>query len=217
MAGPFSLIVERGLGVPTVVDLAPGCLLIGSSSGCNVIVPDRYVSRRHAEITVDSRHSPPAVRDLSSKNGTAVNGVRLGADPQRLQTGDCVELAGGRVVARIVGSHSTEPLPPGITVGVRTHALVVNPEERSATLDGRRLSLRLSGRQWDMLARLVATKGNPVSGAVLKQAGWPDAPGDSVTDMSLRSQISRMRRAISISTGGQVTLVHVPGAGYVLG
>jgi hypothetical protein len=209
-------VVERGLGVPTVVDLAPGSLVIGSSAGCGMVVPDKFVSRRHAEIKMDSGQGPPAVRDLSSKNGTTVNGVRLTAAPHRLKTGDCIELAGGRVVARIIASHETEPLPPGVILGVRTDALVVNPGERSATFDGRSLSLRLSNRQWDLLARLAATKGRPVSGAVLKQTGWPGVPRDSVSDVSLRTQLSRVLRAVSAGTGGQVTLSHVQGAGYLL-
>jgi two-component system, NtrC family, response regulator GlrR len=54
------------------------CLVIGEHPSADVVLKDPAVSRFHCEITL----GPPAsVRDLGSKNGTVVNGVRVDQAP----------------------------------------------------------------------------------------------------------------------------------------
>jgi len=64
--------------------------LIGRGRECDIVVPDRQISRQHARIsrTADGVQ----VEDLGSKNGTHVNGVRIEA-PTALQDGDVVQVA----------------------------------------------------------------------------------------------------------------------------
>ncbi len=57
--------------------------------GCDVILPDPDVSRRHAAVRL--LDNGVAVEDLGSTNGTFVNGVRLEA-PKRLSPGDVVRV-----------------------------------------------------------------------------------------------------------------------------
>jgi pSer/pThr/pTyr-binding forkhead associated (FHA) protein len=47
-------------------------ITIGRQTGCDIVIPDRYVSRRHAEVFV--RDAQLFVRDLQSTHGTLVNG-----------------------------------------------------------------------------------------------------------------------------------------------
>src|SRR6186713_3374742 len=55
--------------------LLQGSLCIGRDPSCDVHLEDGGVSRKHVEI---SREGPIfALRDLSSKNGTSVNGKRV--------------------------------------------------------------------------------------------------------------------------------------------
>lgn len=214
MSNSFSLLFERGLGVPTVVDLTDDSLLIGSSTVCDVTIADRYVSRRHAELCVNGNGIE--IRDLESRNGTTINGERLFAAPVNLRSGDCVELAAGRVVARIISSYETETLPAGTVIGTRPDSLSVDSDNRTVTFDGSVIPLELSPRQWALLLRLYATKGRPVSVSVLKQAGWPRTPRTAVSDVSLRTQLSRVRRVLRAATAGEVTVAYVQGAGYLL-
>lgn len=63
--------------------------LIGRTAECDIVLPDRSVSRTHAAIVITA--SGAVVRDLNSRNGTWVNGLRVGTD-RRLRTGDRVRL-----------------------------------------------------------------------------------------------------------------------------
>ncbi len=57
-----------------VLSVAPE-LVIGRSTSCDVFIPDRRMSRRHARFYVDGAHL--FVEDLESHNGTYVNGKRV--------------------------------------------------------------------------------------------------------------------------------------------
>src|SRR5688572_28943458 len=62
---------------------------IGRARENDLFLPDRWLSRRHAEITkaTDGYY----VADLGSKNGTLVNRVQI-QDAFRLQSGDVITL-----------------------------------------------------------------------------------------------------------------------------
>jgi DNA-binding CsgD family transcriptional regulator len=51
--------------------LPSGIFILGRASACNFVVKDASISRRHAEITVNS--GKVKVRDLRSRNGTYLN------------------------------------------------------------------------------------------------------------------------------------------------
>ncbi|HSF40811.1 MAG TPA: FHA domain-containing protein [Thermoanaerobaculia bacterium] len=63
-------------GVEQTFPLRPGTHRVGSlAEGNQIVLPARGVSRCHAEIVVDA--GTVTVRDLWSKNGTFVDGVRV--------------------------------------------------------------------------------------------------------------------------------------------
>ncbi len=59
--------------------------LIGRAEECHVRVNSDAISRRHCAITLEE--DDVKIRDLGSRNGTYVNGVRIDG-PQRIQMGD---------------------------------------------------------------------------------------------------------------------------------
>ena len=65
-------------------------LMMGREPGCDIVIPDRQVSRYHARLTP----GPEGVllEDLGSKNGTYVN-ANLISDPQMLQDSDLLQIA----------------------------------------------------------------------------------------------------------------------------
>lgn len=75
--------------------------VMGRAPDCDVVLLDKSVSRVHAAIVLSA--SGPALRDLGSRNGTWVNGLRLGSD-RRLRTGDHVRLGSAAVtVLEVLG------------------------------------------------------------------------------------------------------------------
>lgn len=67
-----------------------GSLIIGREAGCDIIIPDRQVSRHHARL--NPTPSGVLLEDLGSKNGTHCNGLAV-ADPVLLQDGDVIQIA----------------------------------------------------------------------------------------------------------------------------
>lgn len=65
--------------------LTDGKFALGRSSECDFVVPDKTVSRRHAEIEVQG--DDVTVIDLQSHNGTMVNGQKV-TTPIRVKPGD---------------------------------------------------------------------------------------------------------------------------------
>jgi len=57
--------------------LEPGKHIVGRKEECEFYLPDRTVSRRHAEIEVVNGNDEIIIHDLGSHNGTCINGRRL--------------------------------------------------------------------------------------------------------------------------------------------
>lgn len=79
------------------------------------------LSRRHARLFRE--RGEPYVADLGSKNGTFVNGERVGDTPQRLRDGDELGLGGALAYRVQIVRRSTQPRRPGALV-----SLTLTPE-----------------------------------------------------------------------------------------
>lgn len=67
------------------MELRPGVLAVGRSSGCQIVLDDALVSRRHADLLVSAESL--TVQDSGSVNGVFVNGKRV-VGAERLKDGD---------------------------------------------------------------------------------------------------------------------------------
>lgn len=76
---------------------------IGRDEGCDIVLPDSGVSRRHAELVVDTTgaYIRLAVRDLGSTNGTFVDGERI--TNYLLSTGSVVTVGRTQITVRDAG------------------------------------------------------------------------------------------------------------------
>ena len=81
---------------PTKVTLPPQTITLGRASDCTIPIKDRFLSRRHAEITFDA--GKWLVRDCGSVNGTMLNGSRLSAAAAELKPGDRISLGDSELV-----------------------------------------------------------------------------------------------------------------------
>ncbi len=91
-------------------------------------------------------------------------------------------------------------------------SLAINLSTRSVTRDG--ASLKLSSREFALLAALVRSRGRPLSRAqLIERALGRDA---EVTDRAVDVQIARLRRAIGDRADDPELIKTVWGVGYVL-
>lgn len=73
-----------------IYPLKIGLNTMGRSADNDVVVEDLYVSRRHCAILVHSDNAC-VLQDVASKNGTFINGVRIGG-PTSLKAGDEIRI-----------------------------------------------------------------------------------------------------------------------------
>jgi hypothetical protein len=86
--------LTRGRAASPVVPLSRPVTLIGRHPSCRMMVSDRWVSRRHAQILHTG--SSYVLTDLNSTNGTYVNGKRV--QNRLLHPGDVVRVGGTQFV-----------------------------------------------------------------------------------------------------------------------
>jgi hypothetical protein len=95
-----TLEIERGPGSGAVRALPPpeAALVIGRGDEAGWVILDEDLSRAHAEVR--RGWDGVAIRDLGSKNGTRVDGARVGADGAPLGDGARIELGKVALVFR---------------------------------------------------------------------------------------------------------------------
>jgi phosphoserine phosphatase RsbU/P len=83
---------------------------VGRARSCDVFLPDQWLSRQHAEIR--RRSGDYFVADLESKNGTLLNGERVGEE-RKLRHGDVISLGEHHLTFSTVDEpeHEEEPEP----------------------------------------------------------------------------------------------------------
>jgi phosphoserine phosphatase RsbU/P len=85
----FALTLRVPGELPRVVPLDRPSLTLGRSSGNDLPIGDRTLSRSHARISVEGERA--VLEDLESRNGTMLNGVRI-SEPTPLHPGDRIVL-----------------------------------------------------------------------------------------------------------------------------
>lgn len=111
-------------------------MVVGRDDTCDIIIPQRQVSRQH--IIIHNTPDGVIIEDLNSRNGTWVNGLRLeGSRP--LNDGDEIHLA-LTVRMRYVASGSTAPvtqdLPDVLQPPQSRGHLQLDPEGRRVFVGG---------------------------------------------------------------------------------
>ena len=77
---PRLVVTEPAGQAGLVLSLSAPEMVIGHSETADLILEDRFVSRRHALVTVEGSGTV-TIRDLNSTGGTFVNGERLAGPP----------------------------------------------------------------------------------------------------------------------------------------
>ncbi len=189
--------------------------VIGRDSGCDVLINDRQVSRRHAILRkVDGGFE---MEDLNSKNGTHINGLPV-TGPTRLQDGDLIQVA---LVAKLVyvGSEATVPLriettPEGEVVSVGR--LRLDGASRRVWLTDHELDPALSVPQFRFLELLYQRPGQVCSRDEVIQIVWPEASGAGVSEQAIDALVRRVRDRLAEIDPDFQYIVTVRGHGFRL-
>jgi hypothetical protein len=99
-----------------IYPLRVGLNTVGRASDNDVILQDSYVSRRHCAILVHSDQSCE-LHDTASKNGTYLNGTRLGT-PVSLKSGDEIRICDRQLVF-LAKPHARPATPTTPTIAER--------------------------------------------------------------------------------------------------
>ena len=169
-----------------------GTLVIGRDAECDIVIPDRQVSRQHARITKGTNGI--ILEDLGSKNGTFLNN-QVVSEPIKLVEADEIAIALTQTFLYL-SSDATMPLsdlPPELSQVFR---LRLDEGSRRVWVRGVELLPPLSNQQFVLLAYLYARPGEVVSREELIQAVWED---DTrwVTEQAFDALVRRLRERLN--------------------
>jgi hypothetical protein len=185
-------------------------VLIGRGLDCDIILPERQISRHHARIerTADGRY---LLHDLGSKNGTWVNGEEVREVPRLLQDGDEIQFA-LCVKMTFVGSDATLPLGgEGPVRGIR-----VDRAGRRVFVGGREVVPPLSPAQYRLLTALLDARGQVVSREEIVRTVWPDEDVRGVSEQAIDALVRRLRERLAELDPQHEYIVTVRGHGFRL-
>lgn len=181
-------------------------LIIGRQDDCDIALDNRLVSRNHAEIYWQDGDF--FIRDLSSKNGTCVNGQPL-THEKRLQDGDEVQVA-----LRFKLAFASEDATTDLAWETASRGIDLNPDTRAVTLRGQLVEPPLSSMQFRLLHLLWQAGGGVVTRDAIKQAVWPDDLPTGISRQSIDALMRRLRDTLALSDPDTEYIVTVRGHGY---
>ncbi|MGV7976931.1 MAG: FHA domain-containing protein [Anaerolineaceae bacterium] len=167
-------------------------LTIGRDESCEVVVPDRQVSRQHARLSL--RENAVFLEDLKSKNGTYLNGQLLAA-PTQLRESDEIRVAFAQTFL-FLSSDATLPLSELPDEYLKLFTLKVDADARRVWVRGTEISPALSSQQFSLLNALFIKNGEVVSREELIQAVWGDET-PWVTEQAFDALVRRLRERIN--------------------
>ncbi|MCK6539063.1 MAG: FHA domain-containing protein [Anaerolineales bacterium] len=165
-------------------------IVLGREPTCDVVIPDRQISRYHARLTP----TPEGVilEDLGSKNGTHHNGASLNT-PVVLQDGDLLSVALAQQFIFLI-SDATTPLAEGALPSGR---LMMDLKSRRVWVNHQQLVPPLSAQQFKLLWLLYKNNGEVVSRPDLVAEVWGDEQAAGVSDQALDALVRRLRERIA--------------------
>ena len=189
-------------------------MTLGRGDECDVVVPERQISRVHMRIRREA--TGYFMEDLGSKNGTFVNGrqVQSGASVL-LQDGDEIQLA---LCVRIVfvGAEATLPLSGREELPASSGGLRLDKAQRRVWIDDHELQPPLSLAQYRLLELLSDAGGRVVSREEVVAAVWPEAVEEGVSEQAIDALVRRLRDRLAEPGQDHEYIVTVRGHGFRL-
>lgn len=160
-------------------------LVIGREASCDILIPDRQVSRFHARLTPGLEGV--ILEDLGSKNGTHHNGQEI-KSAVILRDGDLIQIA---LAQQFLFLSSDATLPLESHAGLHGR-LLMDMRTRRVWINQKELEPPLSPQQFRLLWCLYEREGEIVSRQDLILAVW-GAEALGISDQALDSLLRRLR------------------------
>jgi DNA-binding response OmpR family regulator len=202
-------IIKEGQLVGQSWTLDQDAMIIGRGADCEIMLPERQVSRHHAR--VERRNQGYLLIDLGSKNGTHVNGQEV-SQPRLLQDGDEVQIA-LCVKLSFIGAEATVPLS---FEGVTGSSIRIDQGTRRVWVRGQELDPPLSPAQYRLLELLVNADGKVISRDEVVSAVWPDDVEAGISEQAIDALVRRLRDRLTEVAPDQQYIVTVRGHGFRL-
>lgn len=162
--------------------------LIGRGNDCDIVLPERQVSRYHVKIK--RQDGGFWLEDLDSKNGTHLNGTQVkGSVP--IADGDEIQIALA-VKLLFVGSDATLPLTFDIP-RADEGGLILDEDLRTVIINGKELDPPLSLAQFRLLRMLSDANGAVCSRDDIVEVVWPGTGGVGVSEQAIDALVRRLR------------------------
>ena len=189
-------------------------MLLGREDGCEIVIPNRQVSRSHARIT--PTEEGVLLEDLGSKNGTHINGKQL-QQPIYLQDGDIIQIALAQLFV-FISSDATMPLD-----GTQVDLLPETPRRLRLEKRSRRVWIGkaevlppLSVSQYSLLELLYDHQERVIDRKELIESVWGEEDAVGVSEQALDALIRRLRDRLAAVDPTHPYIVTVRGHGLRL-
>jgi DNA-binding response OmpR family regulator len=203
------VVIKEGANLGQKWPIEKDVFLIGRGENCDVVLPERPISRQHAEIR--RQGSQYYLSDLGSKNGTCLNGQEIDG-PVPLQDGDEIQVA-LRVKLLFVGTDATVPLTLDDTKGAGLHLDKVG---RRVWVQGQELRPPLSPAQYRVLELLYDGQGRVCSREEIVKTVWSEEEAAGVTEQAIDALIRRLRDRLAELDPSHQYVATVRGHGFRL-
>jgi hypothetical protein len=161
--------------------------VIGRGSECDVMLPERQVSRQHIKILHENGRYK--LQDLGSKNGTHLNGKQVtGTVP--LEDGDEIQIA---LAVKLVFVGTDATLPLTFEVPSLEGNMVLDEAQRAVFVNGQELQPPLSLAQFRLLHLLYEADGAVCSRDDIIEVVWPGTEGIGVSEQAIDALVRRLR------------------------
>ena len=205
------LVFEKGALKGRRIPISAQSVIIGrggKNTVCDIELPERQISRQHAEIYVEQ--GTYYVRDLNSKNGTYVNDQSV-QGPVRLQDNDTIQIALCERF-RFVGTDATLPLEEVVPV----RRLRLDRMARRVWIGSQEVRPPLSPAQYRLLELLYDPPGQVRSRDEIIDSVWSKAERDGVSEQAIDALVRRLRERLSEIDPVGLYIITVRGHGFRL-
>jgi len=185
-------------------------ILIGRGDDCDIVIPDRQVSRFHFKL-IPHADKTIEVKDLGSKNGSYLNGKKL-IGQAFIRDGDQIKIA---LVQNFIFVSSDSTVPLG-NAKISTGRLLIDSRARRVWVLEKEVIPPFSVQQFRLLQCLYELSGEVMPREKIVQAVWGLKEGEGVTEQALDALVRRLRERLFEFDKNHNYLVTVRGFGIRL-